>query len=363
MHLSHLSLKNFRSYSELDLPLTPGITIFLGRNGEGKTNIVESILYMAFLSSHRTSGDLPLVKLGESAAYTRAKIQHPDRELLVELEINAEKANRARINQNPIRSQKELFGLLQCIYFSPEDMDLVRGDPSERRRFIDQILTLRSPRMAGVISDYERSVRQRNALLKTRASLTSLEPWDQQVAKFGAEIIAARLSLLTEFNPYFSKIYANISAEKPAHIIYKASIDNPSVNSQENYSALINTMAERRNQELDRGLTLVGPHRDDLILNLGEHLVKGYASHGESWSIALSLKLAAYELLITEGTKPILILDDVFSELDEERRTQLISLAQSAEQTFITVAVEGDLPKDLTGTTYLVKNGSVKLLS
>jgi len=363
VHLSHLSLKNFRSYSELNLPLAPGITIFLGRNGEGKTNIVESILYMAFLSSHRTSSDLPLVKLGESAAYTRAKIQHPDREMLVELEINAEKANRARINQNPIRSQKELFGLLQCVYFSPEDMDLVRGDPTERRRFIDQILTLRSPRMAGVISDYERSVRQRNALLKTRASLTSLEPWDQQVAKFGAEIIAARLSLLTEFNPYFSKIYANISAEKPAHITYKSSIDNPSVNSQENYSALINTMAERRNQELDRGLTLVGPHRDDLILNLGDHLVKGYASHGESWSIALSLKLAAYELLISEGSKPILILDDVFSELDEERRTQLISLAQSAEQTFITVAVEGDLPKDLTGTTYLVKNGSVKLLS
>lgn len=363
MHLSHLSLKNFRSYSELDLPLAPGITIFLGRNGEGKTNIVESILYMAFLSSHRTSGDLPLVKLGESAAYTRAKIQHPDREVLVELEINAEKANRARINQNPIRSQKELFGLLQCVYFSPEDMDLVRGDPSERRRFIDQILTLRSPRMAGVISDYERSVRQRNALLKTRASLTSLEPWDQQVAKFGAEIIAARLSLLTEFNPYFSKIYANISEEKPAHITYKSSIDNPSVNSEENYSALINTMMERRNQELDRGLTLVGPHRDDLILNLGDHLVKGYASHGESWSIALSLKLAAYELLISEGSKPILILDDVFSELDEERRSQLISLAQSAEQTFITVAVEGDLPKDLTGTTYLVKNGSVKLLS
>ena len=363
MHLSHLSLKNFRSYSELDLPLAPGITIFLGRNGEGKTNIVESILYMAFLSSHRTSGDLPLVKLGESAAYTRAKIQHPDREMLVELEINAEKANRARINQNPIRSQKELFGLLQCVYFSPEDMDLVRGDPTERRRFIDQILTLRSPRMAGVISDYERSVRQRNALLKTRASLTSLEPWDQQVAKFGAEIIAARLSLLTEFNPYFSKIYANISAEKPAHITYKSSIDNPSVNSQENYSVIINTMMERRNQELDRGLTLVGPHRDDLILNLGDHLVNGYASHGESWSIALSLKLAAYELLISEGSKPILILDDVFSELDEERRTRLISLAQSAEQTFITVAVEGDLPKDLTGTTYLVKNGSVKLLS
>ena len=363
MHLTHLSLKSFRSYSELELPLEPGITIFLGRNGEGKTNIVESILYLAFLSSHRTSGDLPLVKLGESSAYTRARIQHPDREVLVELEINGDKANRARINQNPIRSQKDLFGLIQCVYFSPEDMDLVRGDPSERRRFIDQILTLRSARLAGVISDYERAVRQRNALLKTRASFASLEPWDQQVAKFGAEIIAARISLLKEFDPYFTKIYANISVEKPAHIKYKSSIENPTEVQEENYRSIILQMTERRPQELDRGLTLAGPHRDDLLLHLGDHLVKGYASHGESWSIALSLKLAAYELLINEGAQPILILDDVFSELDEERRSQLISLAKSAEQTFITVAVEGDLPKDLDGTTYLVKNGSVKLLS
>ena len=361
MHLSHLSLKNFRSYSELELPLNPGITIFLGRNGEGKTNIVESILYLAFLSSHRTSGDLPLVKLGESAAYTRAKIQHPEREILVELEINGEKANRARINQNPIRSQKELFGLIQCIYFSPEDMDLVRGDPSERRRFIDQILTLRSPRLAGVISDYERAVRQRNALLKTRANSAALEPWDQQVAKYGAEIIAARTTLLEEFNPFFTKVYSNISPEKPAHIKYKSSIENPSTSPEENFQIIIQKMGEIRSQEIDRGLTLVGPHKDDLLLHLGDHLVKGYASHGESWSIALSLKLAAYQLLLHEGTKPILILDDVFSELDEERREQLISLAKSAEQTFITVAVEGDLPKDLQGTTYIVKNGSVKL--
>jgi DNA replication and repair protein RecF len=345
----------------LELPLSPGITIFLGRNGEGKTNIVESILYLAFLSSHRTSGDLPLVKLGESAAYTRAKIQHPEREILVELEINGEKANRARINQNPIRSQKELFGLIQCIYFSPEDMDLVRGDPSERRRFIDQILTLRSPRLAGVISDYERAVRQRNALLKTRANSAALEPWDQQVAKYGAEIIAARTTLLEEFNPFFTKVYSNISPEKPAHIKYKSSVENPSTSPEENYQIIIQKMGEIRSQEIDRGLTLVGPHRDDLLLHLGDHLVKGYASHGESWSIALSLKLAAYQLLLHEGTKPILILDDVFSELDEERREQLITLAKSAEQTFITVAVEGDLPKDLQGTTYIVKNGSVKL--
>ena len=362
MHLSHLSLKNFRSYSELDLPLHKGITVFLGRNGEGKTNIVEAIMYMAFLSSHRTAGDQPLVKLGESSAYTRAKVQHPDREILVEFEINADKANRARINQNPVRSQKELFGLVQCIYFSPEDLDLVRGDPSERRRFIDQIVTLRSPRLAGVITDYERAVRQRNALLKTRSNNSSLESWDQQVAKFGAEIIAARITLLEEFTPLFTKIYANISPEKPASIKYKSSIENPSTVLQENYDSIIQKMSELRGQELERGLTLVGPHRDDLLLHLGNHLVKGYASHGESWSIALSLKLAAYELLINEGSKPILILDDVFSELDEERREQLVSLAKSAEQTIITVAVESDLPKDLQGSTYIVKNGSVKIV-
>ena len=361
MHLSHLSLKNFRSYSELELPLNPGITIFIGRNGEGKTNIVESILYLAFLSSHRTAGDLPLIKLGESAAYLRSRIQNPEREILVELEINAEKANRARINQNPVKSQKELFGLIQCIYFSPEDMDLVRGDPLERRRFIDQILILRSPRLAGVIADYERAVKQRNALLKTRANQVSLEPWDQQVAKFGGEIISARISLLTDFGPFFSEVYENIAPDKKAHIKYKSSLEYPSINPKENYEAIIFKMSELKSQELDRGLTLVGPHRDDLVLHLGDHPVKGYASHGESWSVALSLKLAAYNLLIKEEIKPILILDDVFSELDEERRSQLINLAKSAEQTFITVAVEGDLPKDLPGTIFNVKNGSVKL--
>jgi DNA replication and repair protein RecF len=203
MHLNHLSLKNYRSYAELELPLTKGITVFIGRNGEGKTNIVESILYLAFLSSHRTSSDQPLVQLGNNAAYIRGKIDNGEREVLVELEVNADKANRARINQNPARSQKELYGILQAIYFSPEDLDLVRGDPLERRRFIDQLLILRSPRMAGVIADYDRAVRQRNSLLKTRSNLSSLESWDQQVATFGGEIIAARITTLNELIPIF----------------------------------------------------------------------------------------------------------------------------------------------------------------
>ncbi len=361
MFLSHLSLTNFRSYSQLDLALTKGVSIFLGRNGEGKTNIVESILYIAFQSSHRTGSDQPLVKLGENSAYIRSKIQTTERDVLLELEINSEKANRARINQNPVRSQKELFGLVQCVYFSPEDLDLVRGDPSERRRFIDQLLILQSPRLAGVLSDYDRALRQRNALLKTRANYSSLESWDQQVAQLGGEIIAARISTLQNFTPIFTEVYSQISSEKIATTSYKSSLENPTTHQELNTDAIIKKMAEIRNQEIDRGLTLIGPHRDDVNLELGNHHVKGFASHGESWSIALSLKLATYNMLKNDGFSPILILDDVFSELDEERRSQIISLAQSAEQTFITVAVENDLPPELSGTMYYVKNGSVKV--
>lgn len=359
MFIFHLSLATFRSYKSLELPLEPGISIFIGRNGEGKTNIIESVLYLSFLNSHRVSSDGPLVQLGSNSAYVRAKTQLPDREVLVELEINAEKANRARINQNPVRSQKELFGIVQAIYFSPEDLDLVRGDPSERRKFIDQLLILRSPRMAGVISDYERAVRQRNSLLKSRASTDSLAAWDEQVSNFGGEIIAARLLALSNFEPIFQEIYSDISSEKLAQIKYKSSIDDPSIDPQSNTEKILERMKATRAAEIERGLTLTGPHRDDLLLHLGDHLVKGYASHGESWSIALSLKLATYKLLENDGLKPILILDDVFSELDEERRIHLIELAKSAEQTFITVAVENDLPKELKGNRYQVKSGSV----
>ena len=358
MLISHLSLTNFRSYKNLELNLEPGITIFVGRNGEGKTNIIESILYLAFLSSHRVSGDQPLVQLGSNSAYVRAKAQIPGREVLVELEINADKANRARINQNPVRSQKELFGIVQAIYFSPEDLDLVRGDPSERRKFIDQLIILRSPRIAGVIADYERALRQRNALLKSRAGNSSLAPWDEQVANLGGEIIAARLKGLADFDPLFKEIYREISSEKPAWIAYKSSIEEPSEDAKENAKKILERMLATRPSEIERGLTLTGSHRDDLLLNLGEHLVKGYASHGESWSIALSLKLAMYQLLVNDGLSPILILDDVFSELDEERRERLIELARRAEQTLITVAVETDLPKELVGRRFGIKSGS-----
>ena len=362
MLITNLNLTNYRSYSTLDLNLGSGITIFVGKNGEGKTNIAESILYLTFLNSHRASGNTPLVKLGANAAYIRAKVKYPEREILVELEINIDKANRAKINQNPTRSQKEIFGIVQAIYFSPEDLDIVRGDPSERRRFIDQLLTLRSPRVAAVISDYERAVKQRNSLLKTRASIQALEPWDKQVADFGGQLISLRLSGLAQLTPLFNQIYKEISNVKPAEIIYKSSLEGISENATENSEKIMEKLITNRSSELERGLTLTGPHRDDLLLTLGDHQVKGYASHGESWSIALSLKLATYNLLKSDGLSPILILDDVFSELDEDRREKLSQIAKTAEQTIITVAVESDLPKSLSGDRYLVKSGSVSKL-
>jgi DNA replication and repair protein RecF len=360
--ISNLNLTNYRSYSTLDLILKPGISIFVGKNGEGKTNIAEAILYLTFLSSHRASGNTPLIKLGNQSAYIRAKVKYPEREILVELEINSDKANRAKVNQNQVRSQKEIFGIVQTIYFSPEDLDIVRGDPSERRRFIDQLLTLRSPRVAGVISDYERAVKQRNSLLKTRASIDALNPWDKQVAELGGELITLRMSALDELQPLFNQVYKGISESKPAQIIYKSSIENPTLNQSENSEKILERLVNNHSAELERGLTLTGPHRDDLPLILGEHLVKGYASHGESWSIALSLKLATYNLLKSDGLSPILILDDVFSELDEERRERLVEIAKKAEQTIITVAVENDLPKSIMGNKYLVKSGAVSKL-
>jgi len=360
--ITNLNLNNYRSYTTLDLTLEPGVSIFVGKNGEGKTNIAEAVLYLTFLSSHRASGNTPLIKLGNQSAYIRAKVKYPEREILVELEINSDKANRAKVNQNQVRSQKEIFGIVQTIYFSPEDLDIVRGDPSERRRFIDQLLTLRSPRIAGVISDYERAVKQRNSLLKTRASIDALNPWDKQVAELGGELITLRMLALDELKPIFNQVYKDISDTKPAEIVYKSSIENPSLNQEENSEKIMEKLVNNRGAELERGLTLTGPHRDDLLLILGDHLVKGYASHGESWSIALSLKLATYNLLKSDGLSPILILDDVFSELDEERRERLAVIAKGADQTIITVAVENDLPKSITGTKYLVRAGMVSKL-
>ena len=355
-----MALTNFRSYNSLELELQPGVITFIGDNGSGKTNIAESLIYLAFLSSHRVSNNVPLISLGNQQTIIRAEVQREDRTLQIDLEINASKANRARINANPTRSQREILGAIQIVYFSPEDLDLVRGEPGTRRDFLDRLLITRTPRLAGVIADYERVIKQRNALLKTRTSAAALVPWNEQLIKLGAELTAERIALIEALNPYVGQNYANLNEIKPASISYKCSTEGVTKNIDENIAALTKRLDEVAYQEIERGVSLIGPHRDDLHLQLGDFPAKGYASHGESWSMAISLRIGSFNLLKSEGASPILILDDVFAELDTSRRIQLMSATKIAEQTFITAAVESDLPTELLTQKFYVTPGVVK---
>lgn len=359
MYVAKLSLTNFRSYPQLDLTLNPGVNTFVGNNGAGKTNIAESLIFLAFLSSHRTSTNQPLITLGANQAVIRAEIVRGDRNLQIDLEINSNKANRARINQNPTKSQREILGACQIIYFSPEDLDLVRGEPTFRRDFLDKLLVTKTPRVAGVLSDYDRVLKQRNTLLKTRAPQSALTPWSEQLINLAATITAERITLVNSLNPLVAGNYKELNETKPASIIYKSNIDDLTVDAPTNKILLERKLEEVQYQEVERGVTLVGPHRDDLILQLGDFPAKGYASHGESWSFAISLKIASLELLKNQGLDPILILDDVFAELDNTRRERLVQATKLAEQTIVTAAVENDLPTDLNDTRFYVINGRV----
>ncbi|HEY3292258.1 MAG TPA: DNA replication/repair protein RecF [Candidatus Nanopelagicaceae bacterium] len=359
MRINQLSLTNFRSYPKLDLTFHTGATTFIGDNGSGKTNIAEAIIYLSFLASHRVSQNQPLITLGAEQAVIRAEIAREDRTLQVDLEINSNKANRARLNQNPVRSQREILGACQSVYFSPEDLDLVRGEPTTRRDFLDKLLITRSPRLAGVMSDYERILKQRNALLKTRSPQSSLIPWNEQLISVGSVLTTERIRLCEELNPWASENYANLNEVRKLDISYKSSTKDLTSDLAENKTILERRIEEVQYQEVERGVTLVGPHRDDLHLQLGQFPAKGYASHGESWSVAISLRLGAFNLLKSEGAEPILILDDIFSELDTYRRMQLMKATQIAEQTIITAAVESDLPPGLETERRYVQPGRV----
>jgi DNA replication and repair protein RecF len=359
VRITRLTLTNFRSYKELDIQLTPGVSTFIGNNGSGKTNIAESLIYLAYLSSHRVSNNQPLLALGCDQAIIRAEIERDNRTLQVDLEINANKANRARLNGNPVKSQREILGALQIVYFSPEDLDLVRGEPTDRRNFLDKLLITQSPRLAGVIADYDRVLRQRNTLLKTRAPQNSLEPWTEQLIRFGAELTAERVKLVDNLNPYVAEHYRNLNEVKPASITYKSSTEGVTADINENARILQERAAEVAKQEIDRGASIIGPHRDDLHLQLGDFPAKGYASHGESWSMAIALRIASFTLLKEEGADPVLILDDIFAELDTARRQQLASVTALAEQTIITTAVESDLPEELLSAKFYVTPGKV----
>jgi DNA replication and repair protein RecF len=375
MRLTHLSLRDFRSYTEVELELEPGVTSLVGPNGQGKTNLVEAVGYLATLSSHRVAQDAPLVRLGAPRAVVRGNVARGDRALLVEIEITPGKANRARLNRSPVPRAREVLGILRTVLFAPEDLSLVKGDPGERRRFLDDLLVVRTPRLAGVRADYDRVLRQRNALLKSaganvragRGDLRTLEVWDAHLATTGAQLLGARLTLVESLRPLVDKAYDAVSdSAGPTALEYRCSLgdDVALVPDQDVLSAaLLNQVAALRRSELERGVSLVGPHRDDLLLKLGPLPAKGYASHGESWSYALALRLAAYDLLRSDsedGGEPVLVLDDVFAELDTARRERLAGMVAGAEQVLVTAAVPQDVPEALAGARVDVMAGEVR---
>ncbi|MEV7970349.1 DNA replication/repair protein RecF [Sphaerisporangium sp. NPDC088356] len=408
MHVAHLSLTDFRSYSAVELALEPGVTALVGPNGQGKTNLVEALGYVATLGSFRVATDAPLVRQGAARAIIRSVVVRDDRRALVEIEINPGRANRARLNRSPVPRPREILGLLRTVLFAPEDLALVKGDPADRRRFLDDLLVARAPRFAGVRADYDRVLKQRSALLRSAMqarpgrrqsprrqeaeagfsaagagdALSTLEVWDAHLARHGAELLAARLELVHALRPLVAKAYALLApASPPADMEYRDSLSTEPGASVESQgfvppqpstgpgpavadragleAALRASLIEVRQAELERGVTLVGPHRDDLLLRLGELPARGYASHGESWSFALALRLAAYDLLRAEGGDPVLILDDVFAELDSRRRRSLAEIVAPAEQVLITAAVPEDVPAQLAGARFDVAEGSV----
>ncbi|WP_033822856.1 DNA replication/repair protein RecF [Kitasatospora sp. MBT63] len=375
MYVAHLSLADFRSYARVEVPLDPGVTAFVGPNGQGKTNLVEAIGYVATLGSHRVATDAPLVRLGAGRAVVRTSIVRDARTTLVELELTPGKANRARINRSDNVRPRDVLGLLRTVLFAPEDLALVKGDPGERRRFLDELLTARAPRLAGVRQDYERVLKQRNALLKTAATarragggkaadLSTLEVWDGHLARAGAELTAFRIHLVAALQPLVAQAYGQLAPGGGETLLeYRSSFEGELPTSREQAEEqLLAALQAARPQEVARGLTLVGPHRDELTLRLGPLPAKGYASHGESWSFALALRLASYELLKADGGEPVLILDDVFAELDARRRDRLAELVAGGEQVLVTAAVPEDVPKALAGARYAVSDGTVSRL-
>jgi DNA replication and repair protein RecF len=367
VHVAHLTLHDFRSYDRLDLAFGPGATTLVGSNGQGKTNVVEAVDYLSRLASHRVASDAPLVKQGAERAVVRAAVVKSGRTALLEVELNPGRSNRARVNGSALSRPRDLLGLLRTVLFSPEDLALVKGDPSERRRYLDDLLVLRTPRLAGVRSDYDRVLKQRNALLKQAMGAprsgrrhdehleSTLAVWDDQLVRFGTEVVRARAALVAELQPLLGQAYAAVAKDadrNDASLRYQPSVPPD----PESFRA---ALEQGRAEELRRGLTLVGPHRDELALAVGTLPVKGYASHGESWSCALALRLSAYDLLRGDGEDPVLLLDDVFAELDGDRRDRLADLVAGAEQVLVTAAVDADVPEALRGTRMEVRRGQV----
>jgi DNA replication and repair protein RecF len=391
VHLTRLSLTDFRNYREAIVRLGPGVTTFQGSNGQGKTNLVEAVGYLATFGSHRVATDAPLIRQGAERAILRGLIAAAGRETLLEIEINAGRANRLRLNKAPVPRPREALGLLRSVVFAPEDIAVVKGDPDQRRRYVDDLLVAMRPRYAGVRADYERVLRQRTALLKSAKArgavpAGALEAWDDHLVAAGVQLTVGRLRLVAELRPFVAGCYSSVSGtERDTELWYRMSAEqsgqdrgsygaaddeadnaaavdvsqDPEADPEKLAVTFRDALAARRRAELERAVCLVGPHRDELELKIGGLPARGYASHGESWSLALALRLAAYQLLRSAGEDPVLVLDDVFAELDSARRSRLAELVSDAEQVLVTAAVPDDVPVGLAGARFTVADGVI----
>ena len=384
MHIKHLNLVNVRNYSSVDISLKPGTNLLIGGNGEGKTTLVESIIYSSLLKSHRVSSFIPMIQKGKTQALVRALAGFQDRENLIEVELNIDSPNRAKVNRSDLTRPREILGYIKTVFFTPEDRELVAGDPSDRRNFLDDLMLQFSPRLLATQSEYDRALKQRNSLLKTSRNLpkdspglSTLYAWDESLVKLGSEIIAQRFELVEKIKPLVTQIYKQISGdERQAEIALVTSVLSSGLDVDEEEAVLTTTdrqwisekfqarLEELRPRELERGITLVGPHRDDLKLMLGEFPAKGYISYGEGWSYAIALKLASAQLLRTESQSgdPILILDDVFSSLDDMRLQGLMNLISDYEQVIITDAIRGNQTLFDSCSIFEIKDGQVTQL-
>lgn len=373
MKVRRLTLADFRNYTELDVQFGSGTNVLIGANGQGKTNVVEALAYLATFSSHRVANDSALVRAGCDHAIIRSTVEQADRSIGLDVQINPGRANRLQVNRSPVRRVRDALGIVRAVMFAPEDLGLVKGDPAARRKFLDQLLVQLTPRYAAVIADYEKSLKQRNSLLRSAAKTTNsterealhstLEVWNDRLVGFGADLVAGRLALVNELREPVAQAYAAVAERRNDVVLeYQSARIEPAAATADYPGAMREALEKVRSEEFARGVTVLGPHRDELDLRLNDLPARGYASHGESWSLALALRLASYGLLKDDAAgDPVLILDDVFAELDTGRRERLAQFAtQATGQVFITAAVSSDVPDSVSGVTFLVDNGSIR---
>jgi len=371
MRLERLEVVDFRNHERASVELPAGVSALVGPNGVGKTNLLEAVGYLATLGSHRVGQDAALIRAGSASAVIRAAVQRAGRRLLVDVELRPGSGVRGRVNGAPVPRARDLLGVVRATVFAPEDLALVRGDPEERRRFLDTLATQRLPRYHGSRQDYDRVLRQRNTLLRSAggrlpaSALATLEVWDEKLASAGAEIWSERLRLVAALTPRVELAYQRLAGrDDEVDVAYVSSVAGTAGLDPDPVKlakALRERLVADRAREVDRGVTLSGPHRDDLALAVRGLPARTHASHGEAWSLALALRLGSHWLLAEEGEEPVLLMDDVFAELDRQRRDRVAEAALAAEQTVVTAAVPEELPGELNAAVFHVEPGSVQL--